>query len=108
MSEIELIGKCGCGKPNRYQVPNNQLACNKHLRCPTYDEAVNMLIQARQENALMREVLDSIANPIRVMQEEAEKKGARLDGMMAMSLANDAKWLSQQAREVLDKVKSDE
>jgi len=33
-------GLCGCGKPVRYIVPNSDEpgACNKHARCPTYDE----------------------------------------------------------------------
>ncbi len=28
---------CGCGKPGRYLVSNGT-ACNKQMRCPTYDE----------------------------------------------------------------------
>lgn len=41
----------GCGKPILYQVGVNGenkpiFACNKHFRCPTYEEQSQMLVEA--------------------------------------------------------------
>lgn len=30
--------KCGCGRPVRYSMLRSAGACNKYMRCPTYDE----------------------------------------------------------------------
>jgi hypothetical protein len=32
------LEKCGCGKIVRYLVADGKTACNKQMRCPTYDE----------------------------------------------------------------------
>ncbi len=45
----ELTPKCGCGKPARYYVADNKMACNKVIRCLTYDEAIEALKEANME-----------------------------------------------------------
>lgn len=34
----EEFNFCGCGKPTRYLNHEGKGCCNKHMRCPTYDE----------------------------------------------------------------------
>jgi len=36
----DFLGKCGCGKPARYTVGNEEYACNKYMRCPEPGTAV--------------------------------------------------------------------
>lgn len=33
---------CGCGKPARYET-HRGMACNKYIRCPTYEELRELL-----------------------------------------------------------------
>lgn len=37
---IKFPGVCGCGQPNRYyvSVSPETMACNKYMRCPTYED----------------------------------------------------------------------
>lgn len=39
------IGLCGCGRPARYMTPSGD-ACNKYMRCLTYEELGEALKQA--------------------------------------------------------------
>jgi len=36
---------CGCGKPSTYQTRDGRGACNKHMRCPSYEG----LVQANKD-----------------------------------------------------------
>lgn len=40
-------GLCGCGKPALYMIAGEQVtyACNKHVRCPSWDELNAKLIE---------------------------------------------------------------
>ena len=38
-------GLCGCGRPIRYMTPTGD-ACNKYVRCPTYEEQAEALKRA--------------------------------------------------------------
>jgi len=50
LSELhELL--CGCGKKARYEVFNG-MACNKHMRCMTYEEQADLV--ARLTDAMIR------------------------------------------------------
>lgn len=53
---------------------------------------------------IMQEALYKIANTISYLQEEAEKEGNKLDGMAAISLANDSNWLRSIAQKALTQV----
>jgi hypothetical protein len=33
---------CGCGKPVQYMLSNYVGACNKYMRCPTYEQIKNI------------------------------------------------------------------
>lgn len=33
----DCLGTCGCGRPGRYAI-GGRGACNKHGRCPTYED----------------------------------------------------------------------
>jgi hypothetical protein len=39
-------GPCGCDKPVRYMVGDNEYACNKYMRCLTYEEMRDALALA--------------------------------------------------------------
>lgn len=46
---LSTDGLCGCGRPERYMVTRNGeqvFACNKYMRCLTYDELGNALSHA--------------------------------------------------------------
>ena len=58
-------------------------------------------IALRTENERLREALDEIANPVKHMRDEAERKGARLNGL-AIQLANNAAFLRNIARDALE------
>lgn len=42
---VSNYGRCGCGKPVQYIVPNSDEpgACNKYARCPTYDDLLQQI-----------------------------------------------------------------
>lgn len=48
--------------------------------------------------------LQKIANPIKYLQDEAEKEGARLDGYMAIQLTKDANFYQEIARKALEEI----
>ena len=48
--------------------------------------------------------LQKIVNPIKYLQEEAEKEGARLDGYMAIQLTKDANFYQEIARNALEEI----
>lgn len=54
---------------------------------------------------VLREALERIADPLGSLQKEAEAKGNRLNGPVAIQIANDAKWLSSIAEAALAEVK---
>lgn len=57
MSRIDPFTTCGCGKPTRYMVGNpDVLSCNKHFRCPTYDELGEM---AKNRYLALRELVEA-------------------------------------------------
>lgn len=53
-----------------------------------------------------REALEDIAEPMRKIQADAKAQGARIDGMAANSLCQDANWLRDKARSALREVKN--
>lgn len=48
-----------------------------------------------------KEALERISNPIRYLQQEADITGAKLDGVMAIKLSEDANWLQKLASAAL-------
>lgn len=46
----------------------------------------------------LREAMEDIAEPMRKIQDEAKAQGARIDGMAANALCQDANWLRDKAR----------
>ena len=50
--------------------------------------------------------LERIANPIKYLQEEAEKDGSKLDGAMAIQLSKDANWLQSLAEQAIKEIQS--
>jgi hypothetical protein len=52
------IENCGCGKEAKYLVKNRG-ACNKHLRCLTYDDLKAVNISLNHENAEFRIQLET-------------------------------------------------
>lgn len=42
---LSTDGLCGCGRPVRYMTKSGD-ACNKYMRCPTYEEQGEALKQA--------------------------------------------------------------
>lgn len=38
VGDTSSLEPCGCGQPARYFVADGKTACNKQMRCPTYDE----------------------------------------------------------------------
>lgn len=59
---------------------------------------------SREEKAII--ALKKIARPIDYLQDEATKAGGKLDGRMAMQLANDADWLKSIAKSALIELES--
>ncbi len=45
---LSTAGLCGCGRPVRYMTPSGY-ACNKHMRCLTYEEQGAALRQANTQ-----------------------------------------------------------
>ncbi len=58
--------------------------------------------KAQKETERLREALEQIAFPIKHLQQEAEREGAKLDGAMAIALSNDANWLKNIAKKALE------
>jgi len=56
----------------------------------------------KAENERLRKALDEIANPVKRMVDEANKKGAMLDGQIAIQLANNATYLREIAKKALE------
>ena len=50
------------------------------------------------------DALEKIANPLNHLQKEAEKRGDQLNGVFAHQLCNDANWLRQIAKGVLEEI----
>ena len=48
--------------------------------------------------------LQKIANPIKYLQDEAGKEGARLDGYMVIQLTKDANFYQEIARKALEEI----
>lgn len=55
-----------------------------------------------------KKALERIADPVRFLQEKAEREGRVLDGMMAYQLTNDPRYLRNIAKEVLREVREGE
>jgi hypothetical protein len=53
------------------------------------------------KEAIFKEALERIANPIRYMMIDAEAKGCALDGNAAVSIAKDPHYLMQIAKDAL-------
>jgi hypothetical protein len=73
------------------------------------DKAAASVITAKlaekdAEIAFYRQALDDVANPMRVLQRQAEAEGARLSGM-AYSVANDLGFVQSIARRALAFIK---
>lgn len=68
---------------------------------PEYFELVTTAQFSHQPCAVYREALEKIANPIKYLQDEAKKVNAKLDGVMAIQLSNDANFLIQLATAAL-------
>lgn len=49
----------------------------------------------------LRKALDKIDNPIKHIQQDAEKDGAQVNGLMALQMSNDVFYLKTIAREAL-------
>lgn len=50
----------------------------------------------------LRDALERIANPLKFIQESAERAGMSLDGRVAAQLASDAGWLKGIAKRALE------
>jgi uncharacterized protein with ACT and thioredoxin-like domain len=48
--------------------------------------------------------LEKITNPIKYLQEEAEKDGAKLNGYMAIEITKDANFYKEIARKALEEI----
>jgi hypothetical protein len=55
----------------------------------------------QNEIARLRAALEDIADPITGLRHDAEQRGCRLDGFMAMQLSDNANWLKEKARAAL-------
>lgn len=55
-----------------------------------------------------KKALERIADPVRFLQEEAEREGMVLDGTMAYQLTNDPRYLRNIAKEALQEVREGE
>ena len=64
----------------------------------TYSDTIDRL---KEQNKVILEALAHIANPIKALQDMAEKSGGKLDGNMAVTLHNDASYLKEIAREAI-------
>lgn len=49
-----------------------------------------------------KKALEKIANPLKYLQDEAERDGCKLNGVMAAQLCNDANWLKSIATKALN------
>ena len=54
--------------------------------------------------AKQQEALNKIANPVGWMQNDAEKRGLRLDGMWAIKIAENPNWLREIAETALKEI----
>lgn len=52
---LKFDDRCGCGKPAKYINSNNVSACNKHKRCPSYDEV------SEENNQLKTDIMEIIS-----------------------------------------------
>jgi hypothetical protein len=66
------------------------------------EDAVEELKQLKKRNEQLREALIKISNPIGYFQKEAEKEGRKINGLHAVTLANDPSYLSKIATEALE------
>ena len=65
------------------------------------DERADDIAAAADEIERLRTALSSIASPIRAFEEQAKAEGSRLNGDMAVRLANDHHFLKDIARRAL-------
>jgi hypothetical protein len=62
----------------------------------------DIFYQAAERISFLERTLAKITNPIPAMEEEADEIGAKLNGQMAMELANDPEYLKDLARAALN------
>lgn len=58
--------------------------------------------ETTNKEAIYKEALERIANPIRYMMIDAEARGCTLDGHAAISIAKDPQYLMQIAKAALE------
>ena len=63
-----------------------------------FDQAADL----KSENEILRKALEQIAYPMTHLKEEADKTGCQVDWQMAIELSNNATYLSNIAKEVLN------
>lgn len=61
----------------------------------------DIFYKAAERIDFLERTLAKIANPIPAMQEEADDIGAKLNGQMAVTLANDPEYLRKLAKDAL-------
>ena len=73
-----LEGLCGCGKPVRYMIGGTEGACNRYMRCLTYEDLIVALVKSNETIHHLRTALESIAE-----QEGATAIGAQAEGALS-------------------------
>lgn len=66
-----------------------------------YNELDMRVAELEDENKRLRDALTAIAFPIEHMQKEAEREGFKINGHMAVQLADSAAYLKGLAKEAL-------
>lgn len=67
-----------------------------------YSELQVLYGETEAENTRLREALDEIVNPIKYMQQTAQKEGLNLNGEMAITLSKEPSYLKRIAEKALN------
>lgn len=80
---------CDCGKPTKYQTSDFKWACNKHMRCPSYNELakandelfsdMSALLYATKQLICFREGTESYKNCLEEIKHISSKNGFNID-----------------------------
>lgn len=91
--------------PKGYEIPTCK-KCEAEYSLRDGYEPTDYCDECAQAIAVeLREALEDIAEPMRKIQADAKAQGAKIDGVAANALCQDANWLRDKARAALRNIR---
>lgn len=65
-----------------------------------------MTMTTKKQLEITKAALERIANPIKAMQEDADKEGARINGIFAVTVSENGAWYKEVAKTALNSLEN--